>query len=178
MVALGFAGHSQTTLCFCRGLVMSECKSCNRENDIRARLNAARSALSRPHFDGLISPNMSIEDTVDAYRQRLAAKGLGQSTPPSDHAPQTSFGWMRNNWAVTLATLICFVFSSISSFFSFSHRWPPVPPSQILSLGQAVLCHLTQKPLRLSIQQWGHHLPLMVLQTSGQQFLSTPGTCR
>jgi hypothetical protein len=96
---------------------MSEYKSSSRENDIRARLNAARSALSRPHFDGLISSNMSIEDTVDAYRQRLAAKGLGQSPSPSDHAPQTSFGWMRNNWAVTLATLICFVFSSISSFF-------------------------------------------------------------
>ena len=89
----------------------------NRQADLRARLQAARRALSRHHSDGLISPDMSIEDTIEAYRQRLATKGLGQKVGHSDFTTPTPLGWFRHNWVFSLVTLICFVFTSVGSVF-------------------------------------------------------------
>ena len=85
--------------------------------DLQARLQAARRALSRHHSDGLISPDMSIEETIEAYRQRLATKGLGQKVGHSDFTTPTPLGWFRHNWVFSLLTLICFVLTSVGSVF-------------------------------------------------------------
>ena len=60
---------------------------------------------------------MSIEDTIEAYRQRLATKGLGQKVGHSDFTTPTPLGWFRHNWVFSLVTLICFVLTSVGSFF-------------------------------------------------------------
>ena len=60
---------------------------------------------------------MSIEDTIEAYRQRLATKGLGQKVGHSDFTTPTPLGWFRHNWVFSLVTLICFVFTSVGSVF-------------------------------------------------------------
>ena len=112
----------------------------NRQADLRARLQAARSALSCPHAYGLISPDMSIEDTIEAYRQRLATKGLGQKVGHSDFTTPTPLGWFRHNWVFSLVTLICFVFTSVGSVFFMTARMQglgndiiPVPSGSTIS---------------------------------------------
>ena len=107
----------------------------NRQADLRARLQAARSALSCPHADGLISPDMSIEDTVNAYRQRLATKGLGQKVDHSDFTTPTPLGWFRHNWVFSLITLICFVFTSVGSFFFMQSSMAACTPIANLASG-------------------------------------------